>query len=122
MDHGFTLVPVRMLFLYHSGAVMIRFPLLNNRAVAIPISIMAFANGCATPTGPTRTPTSSAKAGVAIAATAAIIPFYIAQQKRLLKVPATRLAIRTFLWRGQIREELKHNVPRSFEEIWELPP
>jgi hypothetical protein len=44
MDYGFALVPVTMLFLYHSVPVTIRFTLLDNRAVAIPITIMAFAN------------------------------------------------------------------------------
>jgi hypothetical protein len=46
MDYGFTLIPVTMLFLNHSGSVTIRFTLLDNRAVAIPITItvMAFAN------------------------------------------------------------------------------
>jgi hypothetical protein len=49
MNYGFTLVPVTMLFLYHSGAVTIRFTLLDNRAVAIPI--MAFANSHASAYG-----------------------------------------------------------------------
>jgi hypothetical protein len=46
MDYGFTLVPVTMLFLNHSGPVTIRFTLLDNSTVtiAIPIPIMAFAN------------------------------------------------------------------------------
>jgi hypothetical protein len=44
MDYGFALVPVTMLFLNHSGAVTIRFTLLDNRAIAITITIMAFAN------------------------------------------------------------------------------
>jgi hypothetical protein len=46
MDYSFTLVPVTMLFLNHSGTVTIRLTLLDNRAVAIsiPIPIMAFAN------------------------------------------------------------------------------
>src|SRR5271165_5706191 len=44
MNYGFTLVPVTMLFLNHSGAVTIRFTLLDNRAVTIPIPVMAFAN------------------------------------------------------------------------------
>jgi hypothetical protein len=51
MDYGFTLVPVTMLFLYHSGAVTIRFTLLDNRAIAIPITIMAFANSHASAYG-----------------------------------------------------------------------
>jgi acetolactate synthase regulatory subunit len=41
---GFTLVSVTMLLLNHSGAVTIRFTVLDNRAVTIPIPIMAFAN------------------------------------------------------------------------------
>jgi hypothetical protein len=46
MDYGFTLIPVTVLLLNHSGSVTIRFTLLDNRAVAIPITItiMAFAN------------------------------------------------------------------------------
>jgi hypothetical protein len=48
MDYGFTLIPVTMLFLNHSS-VTIRFTLLDNRAVAIPI--MAFANAHASAYG-----------------------------------------------------------------------
>src|ERR1035437_6124477 len=53
MDYGFTLIPVTMLFLNHSGSVTIRFTLLDNRAVAIPITItiMAFANAHASADG-----------------------------------------------------------------------
>jgi hypothetical protein len=52
MDYGFTLIPVTMLFLNHSGSVTIRFTLLDNRgAVAIPIPIMAFANAHASADG-----------------------------------------------------------------------
>jgi hypothetical protein len=53
MDYGFTLIPVTMLFLNHSGSVTIRFTLLDNRAVAIPIPIpsMAFANAHASTHG-----------------------------------------------------------------------
>jgi hypothetical protein len=40
-----------MLFLDHSGSVTIRFTLLDNRAVAIPITIMTFANGHASAHG-----------------------------------------------------------------------
>jgi hypothetical protein len=74
MDYGFTLISVTMLFLNHSGAVAIRFTLLDNRAVtiAVPITVVAPA-----PTGPTRTPTSSARAGVAMAATVAMIKAYL---------------------------------------------
>src|SRR5665647_3708075 len=51
MDYGFTLIPVTMLFLNHSGSVTIRFTLLDNRAVAIPITIMSFANAHASAYG-----------------------------------------------------------------------
>jgi hypothetical protein len=51
MDYSFTFVPVPMLFLNHSGAVTIRLTLLDNRAVAIPIPIMAFANSYASTHG-----------------------------------------------------------------------
>jgi hypothetical protein len=51
MDYGFTLIPVTMLFLNHSGSVTIRFTLLDNRAVAIPIPIMAFADAHASAYG-----------------------------------------------------------------------
>jgi hypothetical protein len=53
-DYSFTLVSVTMLFLNYSGAVTIRFALLDNRAVmsAIAIPIMAFANSHASPYGP----------------------------------------------------------------------
>jgi hypothetical protein len=44
MDYGFTLVPVTMLFLNHSGPVTIRFTLLDTSTVTIAIPIMAFAN------------------------------------------------------------------------------
>jgi hypothetical protein len=53
MDYGFTLISVTMLFLNHSGAVAIRFTLLDNRAVtiAVPITVVAFANSCASAYG-----------------------------------------------------------------------
>src|ERR1700680_420187 len=51
MDYGFTLISVTVLFLNHSGSVTIRFTLLDNRSVAIPITIMAFANGHASAYG-----------------------------------------------------------------------
>jgi hypothetical protein len=51
MDYGFTLVPVTILFLNHSGPVTIRFTLLDNSTVTIAIPIMAFANRCASAYG-----------------------------------------------------------------------
>jgi hypothetical protein len=73
--------------LFDHRGTLCRFTLLDDSsAIAVPITVMAFANRNTSADRPIRTPTSSAKAGVARAARVAITKHISSKRPSLLKV------------------------------------